>query len=138
MPALTVPANLEQLATVNEYLVRQTPQEFAAAIPQAQLALEEFLVNVVTHAYAGSPGPVEVNCAVTELDGQVFLGVSIKDWGPAFDPFAQAPEPDLSLGVDERPIGGLGIHLVKAMAAHWMYQRQGEANIVNLYFAKPQ
>lgn len=137
MPALTVPAGLEQLATVNAYLRRQTPTAYAAVLPRMQLAAEELLVNAFTHAYAGKAGQAEVDCYLEQLNGQEMLCVSVKDWGPPFDPFADAPTPDLELGVDERPIGGLGIHLIKTLTTRCAYRRQDGANIVKLCFAAP-
>ncbi|NCD25473.1 MAG: ATP-binding protein [Deltaproteobacteria bacterium] len=138
MPALTLPASLEQLATVNEYLRHRTPPAYAAILPRLQLAAEEILVNVCTYAYAGKTGQAEVDCRLERHDGQEMLCLGIKDWGPPFDPFTDAPTPDLDLGVDERPVGGLGIHLITTMAARHAYTRQDGANVVKLCFTAPE
>ena len=59
-------------------------------------------------------------------------------WGAPFDPFLEAPVPDVSLGVDERPVGGLGIHLIKSVVAHYTYAYYEQSNIIELYFALPE
>ena len=65
------------------------------------------------------------------------LRLEIEDDGPRFDPFAVAdPETDLSL--EERPIGGLGLLLVRTLAAEGRYERRGERNRVVLDFSGAQ
>ena len=44
----------------------------------------------------------------------------------------------VSLGVDERPVGGLGIHLIKSVVAHYTYAYYEQSNIIELYFALPE
>ena len=55
--------------------------------------------------------------------------VTLTDDGTPFDPFSQ-PEPDTTLSVEERPIGGLGIHLVREMMDDVSYQRRDGHNVV--------
>ena len=53
------------------------------------------------------------------------------DDGPGFDPLS-APEPDTSLGIEERPIGGLGIALVRRLMDHVEYERRDGKNRLRL------
>jgi methionyl-tRNA formyltransferase len=77
-----------------------------------QLAVEEACTNVVVHGYKGmSPGLLELG--FTLLDGRHLLA-HIHDHAPPFHP-DQAPTPDLSADVDERPVGGLGWLLIRQM-----------------------
>jgi anti-sigma regulatory factor (Ser/Thr protein kinase) len=95
------------------------------------LVLEEILVNVIRYAYpAGEPGSVEVDYTV-EGTGQLWVQVS--DKGREFDPLAADP-PDLSRGLADRPIGGLGIFLVKSIAESITYCREGDRNILAFRF----
>lgn len=104
----------------------------AAALPETQhghleLILEEILVNVMRYAYRdGEPGTIEVGYAV-EGPGKLFVQVS--DTGRPFDPLATDP-PDLRLGLADRPIGGLGIFLVKEIAQSLTYSRVENRNIL--------
>jgi anti-sigma regulatory factor (Ser/Thr protein kinase) len=59
------------------------------------------------------------------------LTVTITDDGPGFDPFGQA-EPDTTLSVEEREIGGLGIHLVRKLMDEVSYERRDGKNVVVL------
>ncbi len=137
MAVLTVPARIEELVTVNEFLEDHIPPEFQNITPHVRLAAEELLVNIFTHSYAGGPGEARVECRSARLADEEFLFFSVTDWGPPFDPFDEAPAPDLDLDAAHRPIGGLGIHLVKSISALHAYTRRDGANVVELYFPKP-
>lgn len=83
-----------------------------------RLAIEEVATNVMMHGYGQrSPGPVEIAmCADTEQ-----VTITISDRAAPFDPI-HAPEPDLSASAEERPIGGLGWHLVKQIVDSLVYR----------------
>lgn len=92
------------------------------------LALEEAVTNVMMYAYpAGVAGRVELDVDA-EPDRLVF---ELRDSGTPFDP-TQAPDADITLGVEERPIGGLGIFLVRRIMDSVTYTRRGEKNILTL------
>ncbi|MEJ5301193.1 MAG: ATP-binding protein [Thermodesulforhabdaceae bacterium] len=96
------------------------------------LIMEEALLNVVNHAYGGEePGPVEVRC--WEEDESIML--EIRDKGRPFNP-VDAPDPDLTAGVTERPIGGLGIFLIKKIADEVKYRREKDENILTMIIRK--
>jgi anti-sigma regulatory factor (Ser/Thr protein kinase) len=105
---VAVRANLAVLMGLVDQAVERgrLDQEIAAEL---RLAVEEVCVNVIDHGYpAGAPGPIRlaIDC---EPDRVV---VVVADEAAPFDP-TDAPLPDLSAGIDERPIGGLGWHLVR-------------------------
>lgn len=96
---------------------------------QLNLALEELVTNIVCHAYADDlPHRIKVSLALE--DGAV--AAEIEDDGRPFDPFAEAPVPDLEQALDDRPIGGLGVHLIRSFMAEVGYRRDGERNLVRL------
>ena len=74
----------------------------------------------------------EIKAAVE--DGAPFLCVWIRDWGTSFDPFMETATPDTSLAAEDRPIGGLGVHLVKNVSAHHCYSGDDGTNTIELYF----
>ena len=119
MATLSVPASLEQLANVNTFIHETIPSSYRPLIPQVELAAEELLVNVFSYAYPDVPGEAQVACREVRLDNVPYFCFKVQDWGAPFDPFLEAPVPDVSLGVDERPVGGLGIHLIKSVVAHY-------------------
>ena len=90
-------------------------------IDELNLLIEELVTNVSTHAYPEDrPGDVTVTYAVP-APGE--LSVEVADRGVEFNPLQSDP-PDLTLSLDERPIGGLGIHLVRAFAKSLSYRRE--------------
>ena len=92
------------------------------------LALEEAVVNVINYAYPeGTVGDVIIDAAVTESA----IAFTIIDNGKPFDPTASA-EVDINAGVEDRPVGGLGIHLVRQIMDEVRYERRGEKNVLLL------
>ncbi len=75
-----------------------------------------------------------VGCRWVNMDGQDLLCVWLRDWGRLFDPFRNVVTPDTSLGVDERNVGGLGVHLVKHVSSHYVYSNSDGSNTVELFF----
>lgn len=135
MTTLEVPAKLEHLTTVNNFIAEQLPANQGLQQMQVELAAEELLVNVFSYAYPHGGGRAEVGCRLVFLDDQPYFCFSVRDWGAEFNPFSEAPIPDLDLDIDERPIGGLGVHLIKTMVSHHAYSRNDGANYIELYFA---
>ncbi len=105
-----------------------------AAVFQLNLALEEAFVNVVDYAYPGKNGmPVQLN-----MDGTgETLTFTLIDEGEPFDP-TTLDEPDTSLSAEERPIGGLGVFLVKQIMDEVRYERQGNRNILTMTYTVKQ
>ena len=122
-----MPAKLEALEVARTFILQKAHQiSFSREICyKVELVLEELLVNVIHHAYSHEQtGIVEVGCSVSKEDG---FCVQIRDQGRPFNPLSLAA-PDLTLDVQERKIGGLGIYFVLQMAHDVSYQRSGEWN----------
>lgn len=92
------------------------------------VALDELLTNTSVHGFAGREGG-EVTVEVELRPDR--LSVTLTDDGRPFDPFGMAV-PDTALPVEERRIGGLGIHLVRRMMDEVSYHRRGDRNVVVL------
>jgi len=95
------------------------------------LALEEVFVNICHYAYPDDVGEAEISCMD---EGGVFV-LEIADDGQPFDA-ASLPDPDTTLGVEERPIGGLGMHLVRKLSDAVGYARQDNRNILRMEFRR--
>lgn len=92
------------------------------------LALEELLVNIVTHGYQDDQS--HTIAVMLELHDSR-LSVEITDDGMAFDP-RTVPAPNFSMSLDERPIGGLGVWLTLKMMDEIDYRREGHSNKLRL------
>ncbi|MBO4451472.1 MAG: ATP-binding protein [Bacteroidaceae bacterium] len=92
------------------------------------LAVEEAVVNVMNYAYpAGTEGEIRVK-AFANANRLTF---EISDDGIPFDPTA-ATKPDLTLPAEQRPIGGLGIYLMRQYMDTMKYKRVKDCNILSL------
>ena len=76
-----------------------------------RLSVEEIAENIVNYAYNNGNGFVEIT---TTLDEAGMLTISFKDAGVPFNPL-EKEDPDITLSLDERPVGGLGIFICKKM-----------------------
>ena len=97
------------------------------------VSLDEVLANVVHHAFEGRDGEgrLELVLSLDTAQTPPWCEVVVSDDGPEFDPLAEAA-PDNTLGVDERPIGGLGIALVRKLMDDVSYERRDGRNHLRL------
>jgi len=121
-----VPSDAAHLPALTEFLRNfwsETGLPTVEAVP-FELALEEVFMNVVMHGSQGGRVPrVEVSVALVE--GGVTL--IVEDDGPPFDPLSLLA-PNVTASLEERPIGGLGVFLVRQMMDSVRYQRRDARN----------
>jgi len=118
---------IPELAVFLEGIARQVSLE-PGMVANLNLALEEAVTNVMMYAYPdGTSGLVDVQAEWE--DGM--LRFRITDSGTPFDPTA-VPDADTSLGVMDRPIGGLGIFLIRQIMDQVSYSREEGKNILTL------
>lgn len=95
---------------------------------QLNLALDEALANSINYAYPeGTEGSIILEA---ETEGNMLV-LRLMDFGTPFDPTLQG-DVDTTLSVEQRPIGGLGIFLIKKMMDDVTYVRQEEKNILTM------
>ena len=129
MSRIILPAtmeNLERLLDFVEACAREAGLD-SKNWQRLAIAAEEAIVNVIHYAYPEEVGDIEIECA--RRDDAVVL--VIRDWGVPFDPL-KAPEPDTSRPLEERPVGGMGILLIKKMIPALRYERKGNTNQLTL------
>jgi anti-sigma regulatory factor (Ser/Thr protein kinase) len=135
MSKLRLPAKVENLKEFTRFV-----SDFARGegftpkrIQEVELATEEALINIFNYAYANDEtGDVEVRCRMEDSSSLV---IEILDTGKPFD-IQSMPEPDLTLDLSERKVGGLGIYLIKKMVSRVHYRREGGSNILTLVIDK--
>lgn len=121
-------SRLEEIEKLAEAVENALPERPDLAF-SANLCLEELITNTIVHGLKGEPDrrlQVQLNMS------DEWLEIVVKDDAPPFDPFAEAPVPDTELGVDERSIGGLGVHLVKSMMDETQTYYDGSGNLIVL------
>lgn len=129
---LTLPASVDSMPAFREFVRRGATAAGIAGhhLEQLDLIMEEILVNVARYAYAPGSGVVEVTLW---KEGSGNLRVEIADSGRVFNPLEANP-PDLSRGLAGRPIGGLGVFLVRSLVDSIDYRRQESRNILSFSF----
>jgi anti-sigma regulatory factor (Ser/Thr protein kinase) len=101
-----------------------------AGIYLANLTVEELVTNCIKYGYAGmDTTDKEIDVTISIVAGE--LKIILADDAAPFDPLAQAA-PDLSLPIEERPIGGLGIHMLRQMSTGFAYAFENGRNVVTI------
>ena len=129
MTPIRLPASekgLAQAAALLEEQLADCPPKVSMAF---QMALEETYINIVHYS-----GAQQIELALERDDASILLRLT--DRGRPFDPLAHE-DPDVTLGVDERPIGGLGIYMVKRLMDDVSYARVDGANVLTMRKALP-
>jgi serine/threonine-protein kinase RsbW len=134
MERLVLAADLASLARFTKF-VREGA--LASGVPEAglgrlDLIVEEIVVNVARYAYPEDhPGTTEVGWAAA---GPGRIVVEVRDQGVAYNPLDGAL-PCLDEELAGRPVGGLGVFLVKTLADSVSYSRQGDSNVLSFTFS---
>ncbi len=130
------PATLEHLREIQAFVLKRATSLGVPpdTLDKLELVMEELVVNVINYAYDDEGGEFEVECSVVKFSGGRALSIMLRDWGVAFDPLAR-DMPDTSLGLEDRPVGGLGIFLVSQMSDQIDYVRKDNANVLTIFFA---
>ena len=127
---LVLPNDIETIPQLNEFIdsvAEEVGLEMSLTM-SLNLALEEAVVNVMEYAYPeGQKGDVEIEVTAD----QEWMTFVIMDTGIAFDP-TMKEDADTTLSAEERPIGGLGIFLVRQLMDVIDYKRQDNKNVLTL------
>jgi sigma-B regulation protein RsbU (phosphoserine phosphatase) len=127
---LVLPNDIETIPQLNEFidLVAEEVGLDMSLTMSLNLAMEEAVVNVMDYAYPdGQKGNVDIEVTAD----QEWMTFVITDTGIAFDPTTKE-DADTTLSAEERPIGGLGIFLVRQLMDDINYKREGNKNVLTL------
>lgn len=112
--------------TIRSFLLN--PQRTECDQHCIQLIVEEWLTNLVRHGCA--EGRTHL-ASLTLINLGPTVRIRLEDDCAAFDPIA-LPPPPLDTDLDQRRIGGLGVHLIRSMVEQFSYERRGDKNIWEL------
>ena len=93
---------------------------------RVQLLIEELFVNFATHGVNCQTGA----CAIEVEASPQRIACRLIDDGEPFDPWNAAPATHVEAALEDRPVGGLGLHLARQLAASYDYRRDDGRNIV--------
>ena len=128
--SITLPNDIDTVPQLPKFIdeVAEDAALDASQTMSLNLAIEEAVVNVMEYAYPeGTKGTVNIVATIADS----MLTFVISDSGKPFDPTAKA-EVDTTLSAEERPIGGLGIHLVRQIMDDVTYERKDNKNVLTL------
>lgn len=99
-----------------------------------RLVLDEAVINVIVHGYEDTAEHL-INVSLAIVEGVLFI--HIDDDGVAYNPL-EAPAPRFDLPIEERRIGGLGVHIMKTLARDVRYTRKDNRNHLDIEIAVGQ
>lgn len=129
MRELNIPAKMENLEIMIQFIletIENTPNKDKLS-GKLRLVSEEILVNIINYAYPEKLGNVYIN---TELLNNTLV-LKIIDEGIKFDPL-ERQNPDITIPLEERTIGGLGIFMVKNIMDEISYSYENNKNILTM------
>ena len=128
---LDIPCQISAISDVTNRV-----EEFCdtADIPMARafkvnLVIQELVTNSVNHGDFGGREPeisLSINCDSKQVE------ILFEDNAASFDPFTETPPPDLGSSISERPIGGLGIHLIRTFSDQSTHEHVDGKNRIRL------
>lgn len=109
---LRIPAEVNNLVVIRRF-VQDAATALAAPAPAVDdlvLAVDESTTNIIEHGYCGQPGDIEIEV----LRAGETVVVHLRDQASPFDP-TRLPDPDLTLSLEERPVGRMGVFLTRQL-----------------------
>jgi serine/threonine-protein kinase RsbW len=112
-------ANLQDLEPIRNFIEEEIKsyRVDASAVYDILLSVTEMATNIIVHGYQGKSGPLEIDVG---RQGDTVV-ITLRDQAPPFDP-TQVLTPDTSLPLEQRPLGGMGVHLCREFMDHMSYR----------------
>ena len=129
--SLTLRSDLAELSRVKALVDAICDQTHASEADASalHLAIEEIVTNVITYGYPD--GPQHTFTLTIDLPADDRVRAVVTDDAPAFNPLARA-DVNTALPLEERPVGGLGIHLVRQVMDVCLYEHRDGRNIFTM------
>ena len=117
---LSIPATLSNLTAIRHFVHAAllpfcTDEDF---LYETVLAVEEAVTNIILHGYKEEVGIITISIDFSEH----FVEIVLKDTAPFFDP-TTVPAPQLDVPLDDRQLGGLGVHIMRKYCDKIIHQR---------------
>ena len=133
MREIELPATLENLAKVFEFLNEafESLDVSVSTKGQIKMCVEEIYVNITRYAYNPEVGPAKLCFTVDDEISPAKMIITLSDRGKPYDPLKH-DDPDFELDLEDAPIGGLGIYLVKSTMDKVEYELKDGQNILTM------
>ena len=130
MAKLTVEATRENTGKVSAFVEAELEKLDCPmkALSQINIAVDELFCNIASYAYPDSQGSADIT---VRSPGANEVAITFEDGGVPYDPLKK-PDPDVTLGAEERKIGGLGIFIVKKTMDSVVYEYKDKKNVLTI------
>ena len=130
--SLKVKSSREELDNITEALEGLGLQEVwpPELLYRVNLVIEELVLNIMDHGRKPDDTGSEIDITLTS--GAESVTIEISDDGIEFDPLKDAPVPDVDAPIQDRPIGGLGVHFARTLMDEFTYRREDGKNHLTL------
>ena len=131
MNEINLPAKIENITAAQDFL-HEHIDKFGCPfglVMQLEIAIEEIFTNISSYAYGDDTGMAIVGIETT--DDPPSVSITFTDSGTPYDPLKKE-DPDITLGIEDRPIGGLGIFMVKETMDDMSYEYKDGKNILTI------
>lgn len=125
----TFEAKVEKIRSMQEWVLEkiQSLGFSSKEMHKIELALEEAIINVILHGLSGQMGNIEIEVKILSSS----IEIQLIDSSAPFNPLENR-ELDLEASIEERQIGGLGIHFIKTCMDEVRYERKSDQNRLTL------
>ena len=133
MAEIRVTAVIKSVAEVTDFVNEQLEKLDCPMKAQIQIdvAIDEILSNIVYYAYQGQDEPGKAVVRIKPLKDRPGVSLTFIDKGIPYDPLSRE-DPDVTLSLEERDVGGLGIYMVKKTMTDMIYKRRCGQNRLTL------
>lgn len=135
MSSIQLPAKIENMELLVQFIsdIAGKLGFSGKRVKEIELATEEAFVNIINYAYPDHSGDIKVTCSQDNSNAFV---IKIEDTGIAFD-LLSLKDPDISAGISDREVGGLGVFLIRKLMNKVQYHRKNNKNILKLIVHLP-
>lgn len=98
-------------------------------VSKIELASEEALVNIISYGYPGRIGSIDIECEPIEKKG---IKIVFRDKGVPYNPLGNRKQTDTKPSLQEKTIGGYGIHFILTIMDEVLYNREDNLNVLTL------
>ena len=131
MSEINLEAKIENIETAQALLHEQIDKFDCSfgVVMQLEIAIEEIFTNISNYAYGENTGMALVKIETTDDPACVYI--TFTDGGTPYNPL-EKEDPDITLGIEDRPIGGLGIFMVKETMDDMIYEYKDGKNVLTI------
>ena len=121
-------ANLDEVIAFLDKIMEEHEIPMKASM-QLDIAVEEIFVNIAHYGYPEGEGTAKITVELPEDSSSIVI--RFIDQGTPYDPLKK-PDPDITLTAEDRPIGGLGIFMVKKSMDNMEYEYKDGCNVLTI------